>query len=72
VALVIFFLLELTVAILCFVFPTKVEGMISDSLTDNAIKKYREDPDLQNLIDFIQQEVRYLDAWAGGSAVLFL
>lgn len=58
IALLIFFLLELTLAIVCFVFPQKVEEIISSSyLTDNVIKKYREDADLQNLIDFVQQEV---------------
>lgn len=45
-------------AILCFVFPTKVEGFLSGRITDNFIKKYREDPDLQNFIDFLQMEVR--------------
>lgn len=55
-ALVVFFLLELGVAILCFVFPAKVEGFLAGRITDNFIKKYREDPDLQNFIDFIQQE----------------
>ncbi len=59
IALLIFFLLELTLAIVCFVFPQKVEGIISSYLTDNVIKKYREDADLQNLIDFVQQEVMY-------------
>ncbi|CAL8140216.1 unnamed protein product [Orchesella dallaii] len=58
VALLIFFLLELLVAVLCFVFPNKMEGIIASYLTDNVIKKYREDPDLQNLIDFIQIEFR--------------
>lgn len=57
VALLIFFLLELLVAVLCFVFPNKMEGIIASYLTDNVIKKYREDADLQNLIDFIQIEV---------------
>jgi len=47
---------ELTIGILCFIFPGSVEGIISSYLTDNVIKKYREDADLQNLIDFIQQE----------------
>ncbi|CAG7731742.1 unnamed protein product [Allacma fusca] len=56
VALLIFFLLELAVATLCFVYPNRVEGIISNYLTDNVIQKYREDPDLQNLIDFVQQE----------------
>jgi hypothetical protein len=59
IALLIFFLAELGIAILCFVFPHKIEGVVSSYLTDNVIKKYREDADLQNLIDFIQQEVRY-------------
>lgn len=34
-----------------------MEGIIASFLTDNVIKKYREDADLQNLIDFIQIEV---------------
>lgn len=54
--LLVFFLLEMAVAIVGFVFPTKMNTMLEESLTDKIIQNYRDDPDLQNFIDFAQQE----------------
>jgi hypothetical protein len=44
-------------ATLGFVFPQKVTGVFEKHLTSKLIEFYREDPDLQNIIDFTQQEV---------------
>ncbi|XP_026473385.1 tetraspanin-33-like [Ctenocephalides felis] len=54
--LLIFFLLEMAVAIMGFVFPHAMHSLLEDSFTDKIIHTYRDDPDLQNLIDFAQQE----------------
>lgn len=41
-----------------FVFPHKMQSVLEEQFTDKIIHTYREDVDLQNLIDFAQQEVR--------------
>ena len=46
------------VAIVGFVFPHTLQTLLEESFTDKIIQTYREDPDLQNFIDFGQQEVR--------------
>ncbi|XP_067006874.2 tetraspanin-33 [Anabrus simplex] len=56
--LLIFFLLEMAVAIVGFVFPHTMQSLLEESFTDKIIHTYREDADLQNLIDFAQQEFR--------------
>ncbi|KAG8227186.1 hypothetical protein J437_LFUL003392 [Ladona fulva] len=56
--LLIFFLLEMAVAIIGFVFPHTMQSVLEESFTDKIIESYREDPDLQNFIDFAQQEFR--------------
>lgn len=55
--LLVFFLLEMGVAIVGFVFPHTLQSLLEESFTDKIIQSYREDPDLQNFIDFGQQEV---------------
>lgn len=55
--LLILFLLEMAIAILGFVFPHALQAMLEESFTDKIIHTYRDDVDLQNLIDFAQQEV---------------
>nr|CAD7193583.1 unnamed protein product [Timema douglasi] len=54
--LLIFFLLEMAIAIMGFVFPHTMQSVLEESFTDKIIQTYREDADLQNLIDFAQQE----------------
>jgi len=54
--LLLFFLAELGLATIGFVFPQKVTGVIEKHLTNKLIERYREDADLQNIIDFTQQE----------------
>ncbi|RDD47510.1 Tetraspanin-5 [Trichoplax sp. H2] len=50
-------LAEGTVAVLIFVYQAQVKAFVEDQLR-GAIKKYRDDVDLQNLIDFIQRQFR--------------
>lgn len=47
----------MALAIIGFIFPHAMNKMLEDQFTDKIIHTYREDPDLQNLIDFAQQEV---------------
>lgn len=42
-----------------FVFPHSMQSVLEENFTDKIIHTYRDDPDLQNFIDFAQQEVRY-------------
>lgn len=41
-----------------FVFPHSMQTMLEENFTDKIIHLYRDDPDLQNFIDFAQQEFR--------------
>lgn len=45
------------VAIVGFVFPHSMQSVLEENFTDKIIHTYRDDPDLQNFIDFAQQEV---------------
>ncbi|EEB16709.1 tetraspanin-14, putative [Pediculus humanus corporis] len=54
--LLIFFLLEMAIAVIGFVFPHTLHSMLEENLTDKIIHSYREDLDLQNFIDFAQQK----------------
>ncbi|XP_030563081.1 tetraspanin-33-like [Drosophila novamexicana] len=56
--LLIFFLMEMAIAIICFVFPQNMNSFLEDQFTDKIIHSYRDDPDLQNFIDFAQQEFK--------------
>ncbi|KAL1137956.1 hypothetical protein AAG570_009651 [Ranatra chinensis] len=56
--LLVFFLLEMAIAIVGFVFPHTMQSLLEESFTDKIIRMYRDDTDLQNLIDFAQQEFR--------------
>ncbi|XP_023697126.1 tetraspanin-33-like [Paramormyrops kingsleyae] len=55
VCLTVIFLMQLTAGILGFVFSDKAQGKVSEFI-NNAIVHYRDDLDLQNLIDFGQKE----------------
>jgi len=48
------------IAILGFVFPHNMQATLEESFTDKIIHTYRDDPDLQNLIDFAQKEVTFV------------
>lgn len=56
--LLLVFLLEMAIAIVGFVFPHNMNTFLEDSLTEKIIHTYRDDPDLQNFIDFAQQEFK--------------
>lgn len=56
--LLIFFLLEMGIAIFGFIFPHTMQSLLEENFTDKIIHNYRDDPDLQNFIDFAQQEFR--------------
>ena len=85
--LLIFFLCEMAVAIIAFIFPHTMNTVLEDSFTDRVsyarlfevsiaafthiftsqiITLYRDDPDLQNFIDFVQQEFNCCGLSAGG------
>nr|XP_020668113.1 tetraspanin-33 isoform X1 [Pogona vitticeps] len=55
VCLTVIFLLQLAAGILGFIFSDKARGKVSE-IVNNAIVHYRDDLDLQNLIDFGQRE----------------
>jgi len=54
--LLIFFLAEMALAGLGLIFPHSVSSFMEGELSDQLIKKYRDDLDFQNLIDLVQQE----------------
>ncbi|EDV45641.1 tetraspanin-33 [Drosophila erecta] len=56
--LLLFFLLEMAIAIICFVCPQYMNTFLEKQFTDKIIHSYRDDPDLQNFIDFAQQEFK--------------
>ncbi|KAE8616821.1 hypothetical protein XENTR_v10008895 [Xenopus tropicalis] len=56
ICLTLVFLLQLAVGIVGFIFSDKARGKVSEIIS-NAIEHYRDDLDLQNLIDFGQKEV---------------
>lgn len=45
------------IAIMGFVFPHSMQSVLEENFTDKIIHTYRDDPDLQNFIDFAQQQV---------------
>ncbi|CAM4565114.1 unnamed protein product [Leuciscus chuanchicus] len=55
IILTIIFLLQLVAGVLGFVFSDKARGKVTE-MVDNAIKHYRDDLDLQNLIDYGQKQ----------------
>ncbi|XP_016396024.1 tetraspanin-33-like isoform X2 [Sinocyclocheilus rhinocerous] len=66
IVLTIIFLLQLVAGVLGFVFSDKAPGKVTE-MVDSAIKHYRDDIDLQNLIDYGQKQfnccggISYLD-----------
>lgn len=56
--LLLVFLLEMAVAIVGFVFPHNMNTFLEDQLTEKVIHLYRDDPDMQNFIDYAQQEFK--------------
>ena len=56
--LLILFVGEVTISSLAFVFPQTVLHFLKDHLSKDMITKYREDSNLQNLIDIIQLQFK--------------
>jgi len=54
--LLLFFLLEMALAALGFIFPYKVSGFLEGTLSEELIQNYRDDLDFQNLIDLVQKD----------------
>ena len=57
------FFLELATGILAFVFKDWIRDQLNFFINNN-VKAYRDDIDLQNLIDFAQEYVSPAPAWA--------
>lgn len=47
----------MVLAILAFIFSAEIKDDVTDTLQDEAIVRYRDDPDLRNLIDWVQETV---------------
>ncbi|XP_063834683.1 tetraspanin-33-like isoform X1 [Ostrinia nubilalis] len=54
--LLILFLVEMGGAVCGFVFPRSLHGLLELSFTERVVHAYRDDPDLQNFIDFAQSD----------------
>ena len=56
--LLIFFLAEMTLLALSFIYPNKLTEFLETELSEQLIKSYRDDLDFQNLIDLVQQDFK--------------
>ena len=56
VCLLIFFLAEMTLLALSFIYPNKLTEFLDDELSEKLIQSYRDDLDFQNIIDLVQQD----------------
>jgi len=54
--LLIFFLAEMTIIALAFIYPNKLNEFLEHELSDKLIQSYRDDLDFQNIIDLIQED----------------
>jgi tetraspanin-33 len=54
--LLIFFLAEMTLMALAFIYPHKLTEFLENELSEKLIASYRDDLDFQNLIDLVQQD----------------
>lgn len=54
--LLIFFLAEMTLMALAFIYPHKLTEFLETELSEKLIASYRDDLDFQNLIDLVQQD----------------
>ena len=54
--LLIFFLAEMTIIALGFIYPNKLTEFLENELSDQLIQSYRDDLDFQNIIDLVQQD----------------
>lgn len=63
----IIFFLELTAGVLAFVFKDWIKDQLKFFINNN-IRAYRDDIDLQNLIDFTQEYVRTSEFYSSSSS----
>ena len=56
--LLVFFLLEMAIAIMGFIFPHTMQSVVEESFTVKIIHKYPKNDELSNFIAFAQTEVR--------------
>jgi len=54
--LLIFFLAEMVIMALAFIYPYKLTEFLENELSEKLIASYRDDLDFQNLIDLVQQD----------------
>merc|ERR1712012_1399244 len=54
--LLIFFLLEMALAALGFIFPNKLADFLENKFSDELISNYRDDLDFQHVVDLVQTE----------------
>lgn len=54
--LLLFFLAEMTLLALSFVYPNKLTEFLDEELSEQLIQSYRDDLDLKNLIDLVQHD----------------
>merc|ERR1719150_2657110 len=57
--LLIFFLAEMTIIALGFIYPNKLTEFLENELSDQLIQSYRDDLDFQNIIDLVQQDFEW-------------
>ena len=58
--LLIFFLAEMTLLALSFIYPNKLTEFLDDELSEKLIQSYRDDLDFQNLIDLVQVHLKII------------
>lgn len=56
--LLLLFIAEVILSSLAFIFPSTLSHFVKDRLSKDLITLYREDTNLQNLIDIIQMEFK--------------
>ena len=49
--------LEVCLALLAFIFSDELKRKVTGILQDEGIVRYRDDPDLRNFVDFVQEKV---------------
>ena len=54
--LLLFFLVEILLIALAFIYPHKLTEFLEKELSQKLIQSYRDDLDFQNIIDLIQQD----------------
>lgn len=64
--LLILFICEILLSTVAFVFPNSLSHYLKESLAKDPLMKYRDDANLQNLIDVIQRELKCCGISDGG------